>query len=336
MSRILLVACGGTISCVDTEEGRQPKLKAADFLPYLHLPPDIQVNGIDPMVRTILYPHDWVNLSNEILSRVLEYDGFVVTLGTDTLAYVGSALTLSLANLGKPVVLTGGEIITYENSDSPKNLSGAVTVAAAGRPGVFAVFNHYIYRADTISKMNAEWNPDAFQPVNFPRLGLVYTYMRGLRGETADSWVSWEAPDSCFHACVNWGEPIFEDLVLHLKLTPALDPFDLEEMITNGEFEGILVEGFGDGNVPDSLLAELMEEANQSLVVLASACPYGKVTHHYEGGVKLIKAGAVSAGSLTKEAALVNLMWSLAHSGFNGESIYTKDKDLFKRLSEPW
>ena len=40
-----------------------------------------------------------------------KFDGFVVLHGTDTLAYTASALSFMLENLGKPVVITGSQVI---------------------------------------------------------------------------------------------------------------------------------------------------------------------------------------------------------------------------------
>ena len=40
------------------------------------------------------------------------FDGFVILHGTDTMSYTASALSFMLENLGKPVILTGSQVIT--------------------------------------------------------------------------------------------------------------------------------------------------------------------------------------------------------------------------------
>lgn len=43
-------------------------------------------------------------------ANYLHFDGFVVLMGTDTMAYTASALSFMLENLGKPVVFTGSQV----------------------------------------------------------------------------------------------------------------------------------------------------------------------------------------------------------------------------------
>ena len=40
-----------------------------------------------------------------------QYDGFVILHGTDTMAYTASALSFMLEDLGKPVILTGAQVM---------------------------------------------------------------------------------------------------------------------------------------------------------------------------------------------------------------------------------
>ena len=54
---------------------------------------------------------DWIDVGLEIAENYSKYDGFVILHGTDTMAYTASALSFMLENLGKPVVLTGAQVI---------------------------------------------------------------------------------------------------------------------------------------------------------------------------------------------------------------------------------
>ena len=40
-----------------------------------------------------------------------QFDGFVILHGTDTMAYTASALSFMLEDLGKPVILTGAQVM---------------------------------------------------------------------------------------------------------------------------------------------------------------------------------------------------------------------------------
>ena len=55
---------------------------------------------------------DWIDVSMEIFDNCEKYDGFVILHGTDTMAFTASALSFMFENLGKPVVLTGAQVIS--------------------------------------------------------------------------------------------------------------------------------------------------------------------------------------------------------------------------------
>ena len=55
---------------------------------------------------------DWIDVSVEIFDNYEKYDGFVILHGTDTMAFTASALSFMFENLGKPVVLTGAQVIS--------------------------------------------------------------------------------------------------------------------------------------------------------------------------------------------------------------------------------
>jgi L-asparaginase/Glu-tRNA(Gln) amidotransferase subunit D len=64
-------------------------------------------------------------------------------------------------------------------------------------------------------------------------------------------------------------------------------------------FDGLVIEGCGDGNVPNNLIKALAPFARRKVLVLVSQCTYGSTHHRYEGGKALIEAGALTAGNMT-------------------------------------
>lgn len=64
------------------------------------------------------------------------YDGFVVTHGTDTLAYTAAGLSYIITNSRKPIVITGAQKPMSEDiTDAKKNLIDALTYAADDESG---------------------------------------------------------------------------------------------------------------------------------------------------------------------------------------------------------
>ncbi|HCY21368.1 TPA: hypothetical protein DIC40_06020 [Patescibacteria group bacterium] len=73
-------------------------------------------------------------LANNILRMEAQdptkYSGYLITHGTDTMAYTSSMLSFLLKGLKKPVVLTGSMIGLGEaDSDGPNNLVNAIQVS---------------------------------------------------------------------------------------------------------------------------------------------------------------------------------------------------------------
>jgi lysophospholipase len=57
---------------------------------------------------------DWVQIAKDVQDSYEVFDGFVILHGTDTLAYTASALSFMLEHLGKPVIVTGSQIPSFE------------------------------------------------------------------------------------------------------------------------------------------------------------------------------------------------------------------------------
>ena len=54
---------------------------------------------------------DWSKVAQQIEESYEKYHGFVILHGTDTMAYLTSALSFMFENLGKSVIFTGSQVI---------------------------------------------------------------------------------------------------------------------------------------------------------------------------------------------------------------------------------
>ena len=88
---------------------------------------DIDVRKFDPPIDSSdMDPMGWAELVGMIANNYNDYDGFVITHGTDTCAYTAAALSYQLINLSKPVILTGSQLpIDVEKTDAVMNLTNA-------------------------------------------------------------------------------------------------------------------------------------------------------------------------------------------------------------------
>ncbi|WP_456365177.1 asparaginase [Thermococcus sp.] len=306
--RILIVGTGGTIASAMTERGYKAKLGIDEILNLAGIERGdgvrIDTEDVLSLDSTLIQPEDWVTIGEAVFRALGEYDGIVITHGTDTLAYTSSALSFMLRNVPIPVVLTGSMLpITEPGSDAPRNIKTALTFAVKGFPGIYVAFMDKIMLGTRTSKVHS-LGLNAFQSINYPDVA----YVKG------DEVIVRHRP------ALPSGEPSFdkgiEPNVTYLRLTPGLSP---EVFLTVTEkSRGIVLEGYGAGGIPyrgRNLLEAVSEVAGEKPVVMTTQALYGGVDMtRYEVGRRALEAGVIPAEDMTKEAALTKLMYALGHT----------------------
>ncbi|MFC2172347.1 asparaginase, partial [Acidobacteriota bacterium] len=134
--KVLVLTTGGTITMLQKTGGSLEPCEDAALLiekaPELNLLAQIDLHPITNMDSSNLQPALWLELSRVIYQRMNDYDGFVVTHGTDTLCYTSAALSFMLQELPKPVVITGAQLpLGTIGTDGRDNLINAVRVATS-------------------------------------------------------------------------------------------------------------------------------------------------------------------------------------------------------------
>ncbi|WP_297506430.1 asparaginase [Thermococcus sp.] len=306
--RILIIGTGGTIASARTEKGYKAKLSVDEILSLAGIEKTdgvkIDTEDVLNLDSTLIQPEDWVTIGKAVFRAFGEYDGIVITHGTDTLAYTSSALSFMLGNVPVPVVLTGSMLpITEPGSDAPRNIKTALTFAVKGFPGIYVAFMDKIMLGTRVSKVHS-LGLNAFQSINYPDVA----YVKG------DDVIVRHRP------ALPSGEPSFdpriEPNVTYLRLTPGLSP---EVFLTvAGRSEGIVLEGYGAGGIPyrgRNLLGAVSKVAGEKPVVMTTQALYGGVDlTRYEVGRRALEAGVIPAGDMTKEATLTKLMYALGHT----------------------
>ena len=96
MKNILMIGTGGTIASGQTAEGLAPELDPSRLLQ--DTPRVAQLCRVDclqlySLDSTNIRPCHWLGLARAIRERYDQYDGFVISHGTDTMAYTAAALS---------------------------------------------------------------------------------------------------------------------------------------------------------------------------------------------------------------------------------------------------
>ena len=204
MKRILLIGTGGTIASELTESGLTPELSTEQLLSHIPSISEfcradcLQILNLD---STNIAPQHWLAMARCIRAHYDDYDGFVLTHGTDTMAYTAAGLSYLIQGSPKPIVLTGAQKpIGFDSTDSKINLEDAFRVASAEMPGVSIVFNGKIILGTRAQKTHSK-SFQAFSSINYPVLGVLrdgalLPYIRQPAGlpELPISWTLFDLP----------------------------------------------------------------------------------------------------------------------------------------------
>lgn len=309
MRTILLLHTGGTLGM--TPSGEPASLAPGRFLNHLQeqVPELAQMAQLSVEVpfnqdSACLEPADILALANRVLASTHDFDGFVIIHGTDTMAFTASCLGFLLADLGKPVVLTGSQRpLAFVRSDARSNLVNAVDLACRGIPEVGICFGNHWIRGVAADKLSVH-QFEAFQSPNLPALAEIGAEIR-LHPEVGQ-----------FVRRVPAGLGNALDMAIHTVTPHPGMPWSPAP----AGARAVLIQAFGAGNLPmdrGDLGAFLQDAAARQLpVVVTSQCPYGGVDlSAYELGRKVEAAGAISGGLHTRWAALAKLGLVLGAGG---------------------
>lgn len=306
MKKLLLLSTGGTIASVASDAGLVPKETGEELIKMLgKLPYDIQVRDLMQLDSSNIQPEEWKFIAKSIFKYRNDYDGIVVSHGTDTMAYTASMLSFMLKNINLPVVLTGSQVpINVVLSDAHDNLRLAFAAAANCQPGIYLAFHNKVMLGCRSVKVRTT-NFDAFESVNVPPIATVSS--DGLVFNTKNLSQK-QAGKSSLNTKI-------DAHVSLVKLFPGFDPQLLFAMVDSG-CRGIVIEAYGLGGmnfIRRNMVAAIGQLIRKGIPVVASSqCLYERSDlTKYEVGREALLEGAISACDMTSESAITKLMWAL-------------------------
>jgi len=314
MKRILMLATGGTIASMDTGQGLSPAITSEEILSHVPAVGElcrveaVQLMNLD---STNIGPSHWLEIARAVRERYDDYSGFVITHGTDTMAYTAAALSYLIQDSPKPIVITGSQkSIALNDTDARRNLYDSFLYAADGQShDVSLVFDGKVILGTRARKERSK-SFNAFSCVDYPERAVI----RDGR------LIRYLAP----RAYAYGAEPVFydklEDRVLLLTLIPGMGAEALR--LLEDSYQAVILQSFGVGGLPgggDGPLARAMEEwlsAGKTIVMMTQVPYEGSDMSLYQVGQQVKeRLRLMEAYNMTLEAAAAKLMWVLGQTG---------------------
>ncbi|BEP28903.1 asparaginase [Helicovermis profundi] len=327
MKNILIIATGGTIASTDEGQGLAPHLNVDDLLSFIPSIKDkfnIASESIMNVDSTNMSPEDWQKIAIKVKEEYSNYDGFVITHGTDTMAYTSSALSFMISNLNKPVILTGSQYSITENcTDAQQNLSDAIIFAGQDIKGVFIVFDGKLIVGTRAMKIKTK-SYDAFESVNFPYVAEIkhsritynkYIETKFLKNENENE------------LSINTK---ISNKIQVIKLFPGMNVDIFDYLAKN--YKGIIIESFGIGGIPFGVynISEKIKELalqNVAVAVTTQCLEEGVEFGLYEVGKKIPKDNVIYANDMNTEALVAKMICALGN--------FTNISDIKNYIEKP-
>lgn len=323
MKKILFIATGGTIASKKSESGLKPQISPEELLSFIPALSDIcQVDTVQllSLDSSNMEPKHWTLMVECIREHYEDYDGFVLTHGTDTMAYTAAGLSYMIQNSKKPIVITGSQKpIDLDITDAKTNLMDSFIYASDDKSqGVSIVFDGKVIAGTRAKKMRSK-SYNAFSSIDFPFLAVIQ-----------DGHIMRYIPMLPYEEDVQFYTKINENIFL-LKLIPGISPQMLNYIFSN--YDAIIVESFGVGGIPKSIQGtfyDLCSRYPEKTIVMATQVAHeGSDMTVYEVGNEMkTMCSFLESYDMTLESVIAKTMWMLANTEIskgNQEDIFYKN-----------
>ncbi len=318
-----MIATGGTIASMDQGRGLAPSIDSEDLLRYVPEVEDIcEVETVQPFYldSTNVTPDHWLKIVSVIRQNYRLFEGFVITHGTDTMAYTAAALSYLIQDSPKPIVITGSQkSIANNDTDAKRNLIHSFLYASdAQSHDVRIVFDGKVILGTRARKERSK-SYNAFASVDYPELAVIRN-RRIIRYLPEREYPDGAVP-RFYHQ--------LESRILLLTLIPGMDADILDRLQGEG-YQAVICQAFGVGGLPGGGTGPFAKAMGKWLssgrsILMMTQVPYeGSDMERYQVGQELKDQYPVmEAYNMTLEAAVTKMMWVLGQ---------TKDQERIREL----
>ncbi len=302
MKRVLILHTGGTLGMEGSPlHPGSFNAELLEHVPELDRLADLDVRIVCNLDSSDIGHPQWQALARIISTERVDWDGFVIIHGTDTMAYTAAALAMTLRGLDRPVILTGAQRpLTAVRTDARRNLNDAIAVATQPIPEVAICFDGLLLRGCRAIKDDAR-SYRAFASPGVPPLATLGT---DIALGPHIHWVM--GPFRC--------RPVFDSAIDLVYVMPQLSPARLEHRLQDPSLRGVVLAALGAGTLPNNGVVEVVAAAIQRGLEVVVVTQWGGRTNLglYQNSKPLLDAGATDGGAMRIPAAVPKLMHALA------------------------
>lgn len=317
MSRILVILTGGTIGSIAEKNlisaTGEASAQVISMYQELHGEEDT-FDVVQPytILSENLMPSYWEKLIEEINRGIAgDYQGIILTHGSDTLVYTASFLGMMFAHVSIPIVLVAANYpLDDERSNGMHNFTAAVNfIKRRYVPGVYSCYRNNDDRDEVyLSTRMCESEPYFDQYHSFD--GQILGSMKGEKfvwnknnplsaGEIRQKAREQRSKEIKFH---------YENEVMMLKTYPGIN-FSHIDLSSN--VKAILIYMYHSATAPsiiESGLLELLRKCQYRGIQVYGASFKSNIGNLYETSSMLLKNGLIPLTNISMEAAYCKLV----------------------------
>lgn len=325
MKKVVVIATGGTIAMKydEASQGLIPACSGEDLaqaIPGINKVANLEFIQFSNIASPAMTPQNMWDLhllTEEVLARE-DVNGIVITHGTDTLEETSFFLNVAKVNR-KPIVTTAAMRGAGDLSpDGPMNILCSVKAAASDECiglGVLVCLNETLHAPNEVTKTHSA-NPATFMSPWWGPIGYVDLDRIIIR-----------------HKPIRKYSFVPRSLTAKVDLIKAMTGSDrdyIDYAVQKG-CQGIVIEGFGRGNVPPAMVPGIEDATKKGVaVVLTTRTPGGRVldVYGYPGSVTdTRRAGIAMGGELSAAKARLLLMLVLSQ-----HPDWATNRDLLEKI----
>jgi len=311
-SKVLIIGTGGTMSAKLTDNklecGIITQSEMLNLISDIKSDFEVDTTNIFRGDSTGFTLKHWLTLANTIYYQRNNYDGIVITSGTNTMLYMATAMSFMLQDMPIPIVFVGSIADpTQKNTDARRLLRESVILAGKSDLAETVVLcNGKIIRACKAKRINAS-EYRAFDTSNSKPLGIIEQFIKLTNPYKKKG----KKKTKLFNN--------LESEVVMLKIHPGFQDKIIKNLIDTGT-KGIVLEGYGVGNLPiHPNFVDAIKYANKKSVpvVVTSDCPTGsfmKKIYAGEIGNRFENFKIIPLYDMLTTTAQIKLMWVLGQT----------------------